>query len=173
MPASSELNDWLLLVITGLKWLHGVKPESAFVSPLSKVQTKAPSPQAGEVNQFSHQCGGFMEEVDWNQKLQARTVGYDGAVVYTAECVNLVRICEALPPVGLGGLVNAADISTGFVREALLDPSLVLEENPQEDVRTKDPMIWTSDADCQKLAVVLVNRNICELIEFDETAQVN
>ena len=58
--------------------------------------------------------------------------------------LDLERICAALPPVGLGGLVNAADISTGFVREALLDPSLVLEEHPQEDVRPKDPMIWAS-----------------------------
>ena len=68
-----------------------------------------------------------MEEVDWDQKLQARTVGYDGAKVYTAECLDLERVCDALPPVGLGGLVNAADVSTGFVREALLDPSLVLK----------------------------------------------
>ena len=62
-----------------------------------------------------------MEEVDWAQKLEARTVGYDGAEVYTAERLDLERICAALPPAGVGGLVNAADVSTGFVREALLD----------------------------------------------------
>ena len=114
-----------------------------------------------------------MEEVDWNQKLKARTVGYDGAEVYTAECLDLERICVALPPVGLGGLLNAADISTGFVRDALLDPSLVLKENSPEIVRPKDPMLWVSDAGWQKLAVVLVNRKICELIESDKVAEVN
>ena len=128
---------------------------------------------AGEVSQFFQQCGGVMEEVDWDQKLQARTVGYDGAEVYTAECLDLRRICDALPPVGLGGLVNAADVSTGFVREALLDPSLVLKSTPLELDLSKDPMIWASDEDWQKLAVVLVDRNICELIEFDERAEVN
>ena len=30
-----------------------------------------------------------------------------------------------------------------------------------------------SDADWQELAVVLVNRNTCELIEVNETAEVN
>ena len=74
---------------------------------------------------------------------------------------------------GFGGLVNAANISTGFVRDALLDPGLVLKENTQEDVRPNDPMIWASDADWQELAAVLVNRNICELLEFDDIAEVN
>ena len=53
VPASSELNDWPLLVITGLNWLHGVKPESVFVGPPSVVQTKALCPLAGEVSIFS------------------------------------------------------------------------------------------------------------------------
>ena len=61
-----------------------------------------------------------MEEADWDQKLQVRTVGYDGAEVYNAKCLDLKRICDALPPAGLGGLVIAADVSTGFAREALL-----------------------------------------------------
>ena len=133
VPASSDLNDWLLFDVTGLDWLHGVKPhvhfQSLFVGPLSKLQMKALDLLADEMNQ----CGGVMGEVDWDQKLQARTVGYDGAEVYTAECLHLVRVCDALPPVGLGGLVNAADVSTGFAR-ALLDPSLVLEANLPNDL---------------------------------------
>ena len=46
---------------------------------------------------------------------------------------TLKRICAALPPARTGGLVNAADVSTGFVREALLDPSFVLKTNTRED----------------------------------------
>ena len=41
--ASCDLNDWLLLVVFGLNWLHGIKPDfhfqSVFVGPPSKVQT--------------------------------------------------------------------------------------------------------------------------------------
>ena len=66
------------------------------------------------------------------ESIQARTVGNDRAEVYTAECLELERICAALSPVGLGGLVNAADISTGFAGEALLGPGLVLKENFRE-----------------------------------------
>ena len=69
-----------------------------------------------DVGQFLHQCDGPMEIVDWQQKLEARTVGYDGSEVYTAERPALI---------GVGGSVNAAAVSTAFVRDALLDPSLV------------------------------------------------
>ena len=114
-----------------------------------------------------------MEEVDWAQKLQACTVGYDGAEVYTAERLDLERICAALPPARVGGLVNAADVSTGFVRDAFLDPSLVLRSDALEDDRPRDPVMWASDVDWQELAVVLVKTNICELIELNEKAEVN
>ena len=80
VSASAELNDWLLLVVTGLNWLHNVAPGAlgpcAFHGPFSKVQVKALGLLAGEVSQFFHQCGGAMEAVDWRQKLRARTIGY-------------------------------------------------------------------------------------------------
>ena len=145
MPAFSDLNDRLLFVVTGLKWLHGIKPDfhfqSVFVGPPSKVQTMALNLLAGEVSQFFHQCGGVMKEVDWDQKLQARTVGYDGAEVYTAECLDLKRICDALPPAGLGGLVNAADEGGSVGSEPRA------EVQPLELDRPKDPMIWASNED--------------------------
>ena len=59
------------------------------------------------------------------------------------------------------------------MREALLDPGLVLKTYVQEHERSHDPMIWASVADWQNLAVVLVDWNTCELIELDEIAKVN
>ena len=76
------------------------------------------------------------------------------------------RICAAHPAAGVGGLVSAADVSTDFVRDVLLDLS-------QEDERPRDPTIWTSNADWQELTVKLVNRNICEHIEFNDIAESN
>ena len=72
VSASSDLNDWLLLVITVLNWSYDVKSESVFVGPPSKVQTRTLSLLVGEVSQFFHQYDDVMEEVIWNQKLQAR-----------------------------------------------------------------------------------------------------
>ena len=112
-------------------------------------------------------------EGDWEQKLHAHTLSYNRAKVYTTERLDLERICAALPPAGVGGLVEALDVSTGFVRDALLDPSLVLKPNVQEDERPRDPTIWASDADGQELAVFLVGGNICELIEFNDIADAN
>ena len=88
-------------------------------------------------------------------KLQARTVGYDEAKAYSAKRLDLERTCAAHP------------------REALLDPSLVLKTNAQENERSQDPMFWASVADWENLAVVLVDQNTRELIEFDEVAESN
>ena len=60
-PASSDLNDWLLLIVAGLNWLHGVglgaRDPPVYYGPLSKVQGEALGLLAGEVSQFFHQCG--------------------------------------------------------------------------------------------------------------------
>ena len=48
----------------------------------------------------------------------------------------------------------------------------MLKTDAQEDERPRDPMTWASLADWQELAVVLVKRNICELVEFSERAEV-
>ena len=102
------------------------------------MQAKALQLSASEVAQCLHRCDGHMEAVDWQQKLKARTIGYDGSEVHTAELVELSRFRAALLPVGIGGSVNSATISTGFVRDALLDPSLVLRlEPPENDLPTK------------------------------------
>ena len=60
-PASSDLNDWLLIVVAGLDWLHGARLGTrhppVYYGPLSKVQGEALGLLAGEVSQFFHQCG--------------------------------------------------------------------------------------------------------------------
>ena len=99
-------------------------------------------------------------EVDWEQKLHAGTVGYD---------VDLRS-----PSSGRGGWFGqCSGCQHGLELDALLDGSLVLKPNAQEDERPRDPTIWAPDADWQELAVVHVNKNICELIEFNDIAEVN
>ena len=60
VPASSDLNDWLLLVATGLNWLHsavlGACDRAVHHGLPSKVQEKALGPLAEEISQFFHQC---------------------------------------------------------------------------------------------------------------------
>ena len=78
-----------------------------------------------------------MEEVHWAQKLQVRTVGYDGAEVYTAERLDLEGICAELPPAGVGGFV-----STVLGEKLFWIRTCVLKINAQEDERPRDPMVW-------------------------------
>ena len=153
-PASSGLNDWLLLVVADLNWLHGVglgaRDMLVYYGPLSILSS--------------------VREKNEGSKLGTEATCSHWAEVYTAERLDVERICAALPPAVVGGMVNAADVSTGFVRDALLDLS---QPNAQEDERPQDPTIWASEADWQELAVVLVNGGFCEPIEFNDTAEVN
>ena len=64
-PASFDLNEWLLLVVAGLNWLHivglGGRDPPICCGPPSKVQGEALGLLAGEVSQLFHQCGGNMK----------------------------------------------------------------------------------------------------------------
>ena len=92
--------------------------------------------------------------------------------MYSAEHLHHSRIRAALPPIEVGGSVNAADVSTGFVRDALLDPSLVWRLEPPESERPRTPLLRASDSDWREIAVELMNRNICEVIDFDDIREV-
>ena len=120
--------------------------------PPSKKQDKVLNLLAGEVSQFLYQFGGFKGR---NRK-DAKTARWIRKK-NTAERLDLERICAALPPAAVGGLVDAADVSTGFVRQALLDPSLALKTDALEDEHPRNPLTSASGADWQERA-----RGTCE-----------
>ncbi|CAK0909482.1 unnamed protein product, partial [Prorocentrum cordatum] len=64
--------------------------------------------------------------LDWSDNLKGRAIAYDGSEVSTPSKIALEQIEGGLPPVGVAASIEAADLAAGFVRAALLDPSLVL-----------------------------------------------
>ena len=52
------------------------------------------------------------------------------------------------------------------------DPSLGLRLDPPQSERPRNPLVWASDSDWREIAVDLVNRNICEFIDFADIAEV-
>eukprot|EP00973_Karenia_brevis_P043829 6070545-Karenia_brevis.AAC.1 len=63
--------------------------------------------------------------MDWDEELSSNGVAYDGSEVFPAEQLELDRVLAALPAEGTGGIVEAADYCTGFIRDAFLDPQLL------------------------------------------------
>ena len=110
VPASSDLNDWLLLVATGLNWLHsavlGACDPSVYHGHPSKVQEKALGPIAGEIRKLFHQCGGTVEEWTGRKNCKLAPLATTGQESTARNVWTWKRICAALPAAGVGGLVN-------------------------------------------------------------------
>ena len=60
------------------------------------------------------------------QVLMRKRVGYTGEEISRPQPLTLLEIIPGLPPEGAGGIVDPLNLATGDVREALIDPSLVL-----------------------------------------------
>eukprot|EP00973_Karenia_brevis_P012811 1740361-Karenia_brevis.AAC.1 len=88
--------------------------------------------------------------------------------MYPAERLELGRVLEGLPPEGCGGVVEAIDFCDGFVKEALLNPNLVMKPEDAVEPQPRTPKIWAQDDVWIPLAAELVKRGICGTIEWND-----
>ncbi|CAK0904139.1 unnamed protein product [Prorocentrum cordatum] len=64
--------------------------------------------------------------LSWESRLKYRKIGYGGSEITTPHKFTLEQVLDGLPPPGVAASIEAADLATGFVRDALLGPSLGL-----------------------------------------------
>jgi len=142
---------WLQLLILGLNYGYGLGRVEYFralpAGPVSAVQHEALKMLAKNVITFLEVHSGSIGDQDWKTMLAAKSVGYDGEEVHSAEMMTLEQIVAALPPKGVAASVEAADVATGFVRECLLDPELVLHPPAAEDGPLPSASIWADEVE--------------------------
>ena len=63
---------------------------------------------------------------NFTRVLKRKRVGYTGEEISRPQPLSLREIIPGLPPAGAVGIVDPLTLATGDVREALIDPSLVL-----------------------------------------------
>ncbi|CAK0849798.1 unnamed protein product [Prorocentrum cordatum] len=147
-----------------LKWADvcGLEPNAAQRSALLGIARRIYSSVAPEP--------AMAETLDWSEKLKDRAIAYDGSEVSTPSKIALEQIEGGLPPVGVAAPIEAADLATGFVRAALLDPSLVLLPPAQRRPAPTSTRVWATAQEWGQVVSALFARGMVGPIDEDEIA---
>ncbi|CAK0793447.1 unnamed protein product [Prorocentrum cordatum] len=108
--------------------------------------------------------------LDWSEKLKGRAIAYDGSEVSTPSKIALEQIEGGLPPVGVAASIEAADLAAGFVRAALLGPSLVLLPPAQRRPAPTSTRVWATAQEWEQVVSALFARGMVGPIDEGEIA---
>ncbi|CAK0891311.1 unnamed protein product, partial [Prorocentrum cordatum] len=108
--------------------------------------------------------------LDWPEKLKDRAIAHDSSEVSTPSKVTLEQIEGGLPPAGVAASIEAADLAAGFVRAALLDPSLVLLPPAQRPPAPTSARVRATAQEWEQVASALFARGMVGPIDEGEIA---
>ena len=134
-PFSPDAEDWRFCLLVYIDFLHGGADPSrtdlvCSSLPLSKLQRAAfPTFSRAITSWLSHAAD--VPTSDWSSFLKHVRVDYSGQEVKVSQRLTLAQMLPALPPKGARARIPTSDLATGFVREALLDPSLLLRPSAE------------------------------------------
>ena len=162
-------NSWLFAVVVSLNAMAGATgtsqaPPVQPVWPPSAVQNQCLEQLAEAVELFLGGPSDFISQNDWG----ALVATYKGEIILAAKAITWEAIAPALPPKAVAGKLEAADIATGEIKRALLDPERVLL--PREEWPTVLPTakVRASKAEWKHICSQLVKYNIMSSLGVDE-----
>ncbi|CAK0847024.1 unnamed protein product, partial [Prorocentrum cordatum] len=109
-------------------------------------------------------------DLDWNARLKDRKIGYGGGEISPPHRLTLEQVLDGLPPPGVAAPIEAADLATGFVREALLDPTLVLLPAALRRPAPTSARAWASLEEWHRIVRALHERGMASAIPSSEIA---
>ncbi|CAK0838916.1 unnamed protein product [Prorocentrum cordatum] len=109
-------------------------------------------------------------DLDWNVRLKDRKIGYGGDEISAPHRLTLEQVLDGLPPPGVAASIEAADLATGFVREALLDPTLVLLPAALRRPAPTSARVWASLEEWHRIVRALHERGMVSAIPSSEIA---
>ena len=120
---------WVHVVVVVLNYTYSnrkAKSQATTLGPATTAQLRSLSMIAAAVVVMLEVNPEAIEKEDWEAVIHSRSVGYDGDEVGHAERLTVAQVLPTLPPAGVAGSLDADLLATGFVKEALVDPSLVI-----------------------------------------------
>ncbi|CAK0811641.1 unnamed protein product, partial [Prorocentrum cordatum] len=109
-------------------------------------------------------------ELDWEDRLKDRKIGYGGAEITAPHKLTLEQVLDGLPPPGVAASIEAADVATGFVRDALLDPGLVLLPPALRRAAPTSARVWASEGEWHRIVEALHERGMVGPISASDIA---
>jgi hypothetical protein len=163
--------SWVILVLLLIN-MYGV----GRLPCLHTLQERGPlsACQAESLRWTKEAVGFFLREnavvptKDWAAHLANQRLSYEGEVMSYPQEVTWEQIEPALPPAGVAGRVAAEDVSTGVVRECLLDPSKLVIPRAEWPPVFKTAKVMVQPKHLKKLMVNLVTRGVFGLLDETE-----
>ncbi|CAK0789757.1 unnamed protein product [Prorocentrum cordatum] len=109
-------------------------------------------------------------ELNWEDRLKDRKIGYGGAEITAPHKLTLEQVLDGLPPPGVAASIEAADVATGFVRDALLDPGLVLLPPALRRAAPTSARVWAPEDEWHRNAGALHERGMVGPISASDIA---
>jgi len=110
---------------------------------------------------------------DWGQLLSESRLSYEGEVVAKAQELTVEQVLPALPPVGIGGSVDALELCDDALRPLLEDPNLSVRPRSEWPAKLTKARMRIKPAEWQKLGPILVERGICTTLSEAELIEHN
>eukprot|EP00973_Karenia_brevis_P056567 7869844-Karenia_brevis.AAC.1 len=177
IPLSEEMAScvklWGRAILICLSWNYygrSAWPSFNDATALKDSQKSAVRSLMVRVREYVNDNNMVFEKVNFEEDLNLRKIGYNGEEQYHAEVLTWEQIEPALPPENLAGSVAAESMCEGFVKDCLLDPSLLLKEEEEVPELPKPPSVWVEDQEWSSMAVALVKRKIFGVLEESEVA---
>ena len=96
---------------------------------------------------------------NFTRVLKRKRVGYTGEEISRPQPLSLLEIIPGLPPAGAVGIVDPLTLATGDVREALIDPRLVLLPEA-ERVGVRPARVHATDEEWNKIGAELLHSGV-------------
>ncbi|CAK0793200.1 unnamed protein product, partial [Prorocentrum cordatum] len=109
-------------------------------------------------------------ELNWEDRLKDRKIGYGGAEITAPYKLTLEQVLDGLPPPGVAASIVAAGVATGFVRDALLDPGLVLLPPALRRAAPTSARVWASEGEWHRIVEALHERGMVGPISAPDIA---
>jgi len=105
---------------------------------------------------------------DWATLLSESRVSYEGEVVAKAQELTVEQVLPALPPLGIGGSVDALDLCDASLRPLLEDPMLSIRPRSEWPEKLTKARMKIKPDEWEKLGPILVERGICSTLAESE-----
>ena len=110
----------------------------------------------------------------WDQELGSTSVSYSGEEVQKCYAAEAVLLEPGLPPPGLAGSIQMADLLDGVTRDYIVNPQKLRRTDDHNVVPWSRPRIHaTSESEKRKILVMLAKQKVCTPVSEDELWEFN
>jgi len=167
------VHDWAFCCILSINYMflgYGTEAFSreTFTQPVGASQVECVRRLHVLIDAFIGDGEAMTPNRDWAEILSASRMSYDGDVVAKAQELTLEQVLPALPPLGIGGSVDALELCDGGLRDLLLDPSLSVRPRSEWPARLTKARMRIQPAAWLELGPELVKRGICTTLKAEQ-----